>query len=167
MRNSHIKNCSFFVTIMLLSACSSSSGDWPSLAEPLPDTSSRERVIERAEPVNTSRPVENSPVTVSTAIKLYDATEAKLRDIRSDYLAAKARINSADAETKMIEWRDAQLKLTRYSKTLSRLDAIIDASSLQEKSIWRKAQTTKQELDAFVVAERRELAAMQPGPLFQ
>lgn len=162
MPNSHIKNCSFFVTIMLLGACSSTSGDWPSLAEPLPDTSEHERVIERAEPANTRPPETQSPLTTSTAIKLFDSTEAKLLTIRQDYMDTKARIMAASGENKLIEWRDAQLQLTRYSTALSRLDTIIDSSSLMETGIWKKAFETKEALDVFIIGERKALAAIEP-----
>ncbi|UTW58670.1 hypothetical protein KFE96_17925 [Kordiimonas sp. SCSIO 12603] len=147
---------------MLLGACSSTSGDWPSLAEPLPDTAEHERVIERAEPTNTRPQEEKSPLTTSTAIKLFDSTEAKLKNILTDYLNTKNRIESATGDNKLIEWRDAQLKLTRYSNMLSKFDAIVDSPSLMKTGIWKKAFETKQALDVFIIGEREALAAMQP-----
>ncbi len=163
MINTAIKICTFFVTITVLSACSSMDGKWPSLTEPLPSDTERERVSEQAEPSTQTPPAPTSTTfTKSGAIKLFIRTETELAVAKSEFNQALATVKNTSGETKSIAWNDAQLKLTRYSNIVSNLDAIVDASTLKGEPVWKNANTLKTKMDAIIAHHRQELTELQP-----
>lgn len=145
-----------------LTACSSLSGDWPNLAEPYPDASERDRVIERAYPTEPAANENSQPLTRSTAFKLLQSTRARLKSAKAEYLAIATKLADATGDDKIDLWSEAQLSLTRLSQTVSRLDSIIHSDTLQSAPVWEKANTLKNTQDIFLVAERKTLAALKP-----
>ena len=146
----------------LLASCSSLSGDWPNLAEPYPDASGRNRVIEHANPVDAPTPSADQPLTRSTAFKLLESTRARLGKDTTQYETVKAKITVASGDDKTDYWNEAQLSLTRLSHTASRLDSIIFSEKLKSAPVWTNAASLKDKLDLFLVAERKQLAALKP-----
>lgn len=145
-----------------LISCSSLSGDWPNLAEPFPDASDRNRVIERVNPTPPPTVQDNGPLTRSTAFKLMESTRARLKNATTTYLAIKAKIAPASGEDKTDYWNEAQLALTRLSHTASRLDTILFSEKLKPAPVWASATALKNAQDLFLVAERKSLATLKP-----
>jgi len=146
----------------LLSACSSLSGDWPNLADPYPDASQRERVVERANPVAPTLLEDESPLTRSGAFKLLESTKARIGNAQKAYQTIKGEIASAENDDKLDSWNEAQLLLTRLSHTLSRLDAILISEKLRDAPVWASALQIKNSLDGYLVNERKALAKLRP-----
>jgi len=155
---------SIYVTALCgaLTACSSLSGDWPNLAEPYPDASERERVIEQAYPAEPISVESNHPLTRSTAFKLLQSTRARFETAKTEYLAITAELANLTGDEKVDLWNEAQLSLTRLSQTASRLDSITHADILKNTPVKEKATTLKNEWDVFLVTERKTLAARKP-----
>jgi len=156
------KSLCFAVLCSALTGCSSLSGNWPNLAEPYPDASERERVIEHAYPAEPIAIENTTPLTRSAAFKLLESTRARLENARTSYLAITKELENAEGETKIDLWNEAQLSLTRLSQTASRLDSIIYADALRDAPVWKKAAALKDEQDGFLVEERKSLAALKP-----
>jgi len=147
----------------MLSACGSLSGDWPNLAEPYPDASERDRVIERANPVApTTMMHDDQPLTRSTAFKLLTSTRAQLKKANTEYLNIKAKIAAAVGDDKIDHWNEAQLSLTRLSHTASILDSILLSESLKAAPVFATTAALKSTQDIFLVTERKALAALKP-----
>ena len=150
------------VLFLALAACSTQSGTWPNLAEPYPDPNERNRVIERANPVEPTLVHDESPLTRSTAFKLLESTRARLETATAEYLSVKSKLDAATGEDRTDYWNEAQLSLTRLSHTASRLDTIIASDKLMDAPVWDKTRLLKIEKDKFLVAEREALAALKP-----
>lgn len=155
---------SIYVAVLCgaLTACSSLSGDWPNLAEPYPDASERERVIEQAYPAEPITNENNQPLTRSTAFKLLESTRARLEAAKTNYLAITTKLANPAGDEKNDLWNEAQLSLTRLSQTASRLDSIIHTDILKDTPVLEKATTLKNEWDIFLVTERKTLAELKP-----
>jgi len=145
-----------------ISACSSMDGNWPSLADPLPDASERVRVIERANPTMPNREAPESMLTRSTAFKLLESTKARMEKAKEEYIAAKAGLSGLSGEDALDQWNEAQLALTRVSHTLSRLDQILITESLEDAPVWQSASNYKDQEDRYLVQERAALSALRP-----
>lgn len=156
------KKYGFLALLLMLNGCSSLSGDWPNLAEPYPDTTERDRVIERANPVEPSVVKDESPLTRSTAFKLLESTRASLLRERGNYASIKANIADSEGDDRIDYWNEAQLALTRISQTASDLDAILDADMLKDAPVWAEARQLKEEEDRFLVSERKLLKTLKP-----
>jgi len=152
----------FSALSLLISGCASLSGDWPNLAEPYPDASARDRVIERANPVQPTRVQDESPLTRSSAYKLMESTRAQLSTARESYLAIKAKLKNASGDDQTDLWNEAQLSLTRLSHTASRLDGILNSEKLKDAPVWVSASALKNTQDTFLVVERKALAVLKP-----
>jgi hypothetical protein len=156
----------YCLVFLLVSACSGFSGDWPNLAEPIPGPEARERVTERAQPV---RPVidpvseqRESPLGRSAAFKLLESTRARLEKATLTYQKVKDALISTTGDDKTDLWNEAQLMLTRQSHTASRLDSILQSKALQGAPVMATAMLLKNQQDAFLVSERKALAALKP-----
>ena len=157
-----LKIIALSVLSLLLSACSSLSGDWPNLTDPYPDASQRERVVERANPVAPTLLVDESPLTRSGAFKLLESTRARIDNAKKSYQTSKGKIASAKGDDKLDSWNEAQLLLTRLSHTLSRLDAILISEKLRDAPVWASTLQIKNSLDGYLVSERKILAKLRP-----
>ncbi|MFC3052279.1 hypothetical protein [Kordiimonas pumila] len=164
--------CGFttLVACLILYGCSSYSGNWPSLSDPIPgaseNTNGEVRAHESAAPSTPVEPIgmeTETPLTVSTAIKQLTAIRADLAKADTTYQSARSAIaTAAPAEDKEIAWREAQLMLTRLSTTLNKLDAIIYSAQLKGKPVRDNAATLYSEQEAYIADERQKLASMKP-----
>jgi hypothetical protein len=158
----HVKTPIFLTLSMALAGCSGMSGDWPNLAEPFPEAAERERVVERAKPTEAPKVETESKHTRSTAYKLLESTKARINTAKAYYEAVKTMIPRTEGEDKQDHWNEAQLALTRYSHTLSRVDQIINTRGLQDAPIWNRALAFKEAHDAYLVQEREALTELTP-----
>ena len=155
-----------FTLSLPLAACAGFSGDWPSLADPYPSASERERVIERAQPAAPVLFTDQSPLNKSAAIKLLTSVRARLDNAVTKYQGVVASLKDAhtgdDRDLQIDLWNEAQLSLTRLSHTASQLDAILETERLSPAPVWENARKLKQQQDMYLVAERRTLGDLRP-----
>ncbi len=164
MASTGSKSVSLF-SLIFVAACSSASGDWPNLSDPIPNASERERVVERAEPTPLyapEAPDRDNPLTQSVAIKLLTTVRAEVKRAKETYIASKGAIAREKGEEKEIAWHEAQLKLTRLSHNADRLDSITYADQLKAENVWQQAQNLQAMTDSYVAAERQALSKLKP-----
>lgn len=152
-------------SVFLLAACGDTAGNWPNLADPLPDASGRARVVDRGQPVapkNTREKQDIAPMTKSLAFKLVTAVAAEAKKATEAYLTVKHTIETVTSEEKPTAWREAQLMLTRLSKTTARLDSILYSENMKHENIWADASRLQVTQDSYVASERQLLAKIKP-----
>ncbi len=175
-----IKYVSIFISLSLLSACSSSDKDWPNLSDKLPDASERERTPEGTDPASVTpsakpapppRPVmtgdistppndDPAPQSLSEANTLLEEIKKALREETLTYRQTVAKLGTAASEELQDIWFSAQLALTRLSRTASRLDPLTE---LELPQIADAASTEAEIIERFVVGERQRLADSEPN----
>lgn len=174
-----IKYVSIFISLSLVSACSSSDRNWPNLSDKLPDASERERTPEgtdptavtpSAKPAPPPRPAmtggigtppgdDPAPQTVPEANILLEDIKKALREETLIYRQTVAKLGTAAREELQDIWFSAQLALTRLSRTASRLDPLTE-TDLPE--IAEAASAEADIIERFVVGERQRLADSEP-----
>ncbi|TNE67090.1 MAG: hypothetical protein EP335_01810 [Alphaproteobacteria bacterium] len=184
MVSSGTKKLSVLAFCGLLAACAGKDSDWPTLAEPLPDASARERVAEA--PLPREKPEVTHVTEPQTAMMLAvpakpghvveerlpkSALEAETmltgikEDLRADTLAyreAVAKIGPLAGDDRLDAWYDAQAALTRLSQTASRLDMLTESDLPDIASVAKAAGTEAGIMENFVVGERQRLASLKP-----
>ncbi len=151
-----VKNITFFLLFSTLAACAGGK-DWPNLSDPLPDPADRNRVKLEAAPVAPSRIETSSPKTEAEATTaLSEIAEVLPQELKDYRLALGTFDAAADDEKRKDGWLDAQLKLTRLSRTLSGLDPLIDGRP-DSSTARHKALELKDFYEALVVEERQRL----------
>lgn len=175
-----IRFVSLFILAGGLSACTSGSGDWPNLSDPLPREADRNVALEPAmmpdvtpgvKPVVPSRPgmtgeisatpdTDVAPATEQEATALLESIKKTLREETLAYRQAKARIAESADEARQDAWFQAQLALTRLSQTANRLDGlmVLDMATLADA-----AASEADIIERFVVGERQQLFDAKPA----
>ncbi len=155
-------------SLVALPGCSSN-GDWPNLSDKMPDPASRNRAVERADPSVAPREQEQAPTTLAEAKTLLASVTADIEAAQEAYAQALKAFNDSGTnddgpgdDEKVHLWLEAQLALTRLSQTASRLDVILFNENLAGSEIGGLSRTTKNRIDAQVVAARQSLAAKKP-----
>ncbi len=151
-----VKNIAYCLLFSTLAACAGGK-DWPNLSDPLPDPAERNRVELKAVPVSPSGMGTSAPTTeAEAAIALKGIAEALPQELKDYRLSLDAFENSENNDERKDGWLDAQLKLTRLSRTLSELDPLIDGRP-DSSAARRKALELKAFYEALVVEERQRL----------
>lgn len=151
-----VKNIAYCLLFSALAACAGGK-DWPNLSDPLPDPADRNRVELKAAPVAPSTMETTPPTTeAEAAATLNEISEALPQELK-EYRLALGVFEAATADdARQDGWLDAQLKLTRLSRTLSKLDPLIDGRPDSSAS-QQKALELKGFYEALVVEERQRL----------
>ena len=125
MKNSFVK---YLALPLIMSACTATQGDWPSLNEPLPDISERQRITQTADPATTGA---LSPSADKTAKADPAVIQGILDTIQEDYQAYETALQqhtTAGMDEKAATWQTVQLYLTRLSHTVSALDPYLQTA---------------------------------------
>ena len=176
MKNAGLKSL-LLVPALILASCSGANSSWPSLSDPLPGEAGRERVIERAEPTAPPAPTringfgddgQRLPnMSKSLAYKTLVAVEAETEKATNAYLKSKTAVAAAEKVEKLVAWREAQLMLTRLSKTTARLDSILYSEILKGESIFEKTVAVYSKHEQYVASERQLLRKLMPQVILQ
>ena len=176
MKNASLRSL-LLVPALILASCSGTNSSWPSLSDPLPSDTDRERVIERAEPTAPPAPTRINgfgedgqrlpTMSKSLAYKTLVAVEAETEKATDAYLKSKAAIATTEKVEKLVAWREAQLMLTRLSKTTARLDSILYSENLKGESIFEKTFRVYSKHEQFVASERQLLRKLMPQVILQ
>lgn len=154
------KNIALSLLFCTLAACAGGK-DWPNLSDPLPDPADRDRVRFEAAPAEPVTPATNAPATqAEAAVVVEEVSTALPLELKAYRLALTAFDGAADDEARKDSWLDAQLKLTRLSRTLSRLDPLTDGqpnSQPDSAEPYRRAAELKAFYEPLVVEERQRL----------
>jgi len=151
------KNIVLSLVFCSLAACAGGK-DWPNLSDPLPDPADRDRVRLEAAPTELVAPGAPAPASpADVAAVLEEVSTALPLELKAYRLALTAFDGAADDDARKDSWLDAQLKLTRLSRTLSRLDALTEGAPDMTSAPYRQAAELKAFYEALVVEERQRL----------
>lgn len=154
--------------LLALSACGAGA-DWPDLADPTPDVWGERATLTGTPavaalpdpPVNPVGSGSETPADVETR---YATLIEALGMASTEYGALRAAIGDDDPERWLRQWLSAQLQLTRISQLGDTLDVLIgDAEALEAAELSNRLRTHENDLDQWLSAERKALAAVRVG----
>lgn len=113
-----------------LGGCSGYGGEWPSLSDPLPDESERERIFATADvKVGPESYAESETMNLASHETKQNSIAKEIANAIQEFNETfKSITEETDPEDRLIAWTGSQLALSRASATINRLRDLLNTS---------------------------------------